>query len=115
MLATLDSAIKQNEPVVVTLWQPHWAFSRYNLKVLEDPQGGWGAPDEMQIIATKGWSAANPEAAGWLKNFKITPEQLSSLMLKLQEAGKGQEQVATKQWITENQQVVDAWFAATPG
>ena len=60
MLATLDSAIKQNQPVVVTLWQPHWAFSRYNLKVLEDPQGAWGAPDEMQIIATKGWSAANP-------------------------------------------------------
>ena len=115
MLATLDSAIKQNEPVVVTLWQPHWAFSRYNLKVLEDPQGAWGAPDEMQIIATKGWSAANPEAAGWLKNFTITPEQLSSLMLKLQEAGKGQEQVATKQWITENQQAVDAWFAGTPG
>jgi glycine betaine/proline transport system substrate-binding protein len=115
MLATLDSSIKQNQPVVVTLWQPHWAFSRYNLKVLEDPQGAWGPPDEMQIIATKGWGAANPEAAGWLKNFKITPEQLSSLMLKIQEAGKGQEQAATKQWITENQQVVDAWFTGTPG
>jgi glycine betaine/proline transport system substrate-binding protein len=113
MLATLDSAIKQNEPVVVTLWQPHWAFSRYDLKVLEDPQGAWGAPDKMEIIATKGWSAANPEAAGWLKNFKITPEQLSSLMLKIQDAGKGQEQTATKQWITENQQVVDSWFAGT--
>jgi len=115
MLATLDSAIKQNEPVVVTLWQPHWAFSRYPLKVLEDPQGAWGPPDQMQIIATKGWGAANPEAAGWLKNFKITSEQLSSLMLKIQDAGKGQEQEAAKQWISENQQVVDAWFAGTTG
>jgi glycine betaine/proline transport system substrate-binding protein len=111
MLATLDSSIKQNQPVVVTLWQPHWAFSRYKLKVLEDPQGAWGPPDQMQIIATKGWSAANPEAAGWLKNFKITSEQLSSLMLKIQDAGKGQEQAAAKQWISENQQVVDAWFS----
>jgi glycine betaine/proline transport system substrate-binding protein len=110
MLATLDSSIKQNQPVVVTLWQPHWAFSRYPLKVLEDPQGAWGQPDNMQIIATKGWSAANPEVAGWLKNFKITPEQLSSLMLKIQEAGKGQEQAAAKQWISDNQQVVNAWF-----
>ena len=115
MLATLDSAIKQNEPVVVTLWQPHWAFSRYPLKVLEDPQGAWGPPDQMQIIATKGWGAANPEAAGWLKNFKITSEQLSSLMLKIQDAGQGKEQEAAKQWISENQQVVDAWFAGTPG
>jgi glycine betaine/proline transport system substrate-binding protein len=113
MLATLDSAIKQNEPVVVTLWQPHWAFSRYPLKVLEDPQGAWGPPDQMQIIATKGWGAANPEAAGWLKNFKITSEQLSSLMLKIQDAGQGNEQEAAKQWISENQQVVDAWFSGT--
>ena len=32
----------------------------------------FGRPDQMQIIATKGWSAANPEVAGWLKNFKIS-------------------------------------------
>lgn len=115
MLATLDSAIKQQQPVVVTLWQPHWAFSRYDLKVLEDTQGVWGQPDDMQIIATKGFGAANPEVAGWLKNFKITSEQLSSLMLKIQEAGKGQEQTATKAWITENQQVVDSWFSGTTG
>jgi len=113
MLATLDSSIKQNQPVVVTLWQPHWAFSRYPLKVLEDPQGAWGPPDQIQIIATKGFGAANAEVTGWLKNFKITPEQLSSLMLKLQDAGKGQEQAATKQWIADNKQVTDAWFSGT--
>lgn len=69
----------------------------------------------MQIVATKGWGAANPEVSGWLKNFKITPEQLSSLMLKIQGAGKGQEQQATTQWIAENQQVVDSWFSGTGG
>jgi glycine betaine/proline transport system substrate-binding protein len=115
MLATLDSSIKQQQPVVVTLWQPHWAFSRYDLKVLEDPLGAWGAPDKMEIVATKGWSAANPEVAGWLKNFKITPEQLSSLMLALQDGGKGQEQASAKKWIGENQEAVDAWFAGTTG
>jgi glycine betaine/proline transport system substrate-binding protein len=115
MLATLDSAIKQNQPVVVTLWQPHWAFSRYPLKVLDDTQTAFGPPDEMQIIATKGWGGANAEANGYLKNFKITPEQLSSLMLKLQEGGKGQEQASTKQWIADNKAVVDTWFAGSTG
>ena len=111
MLASLDSAIKQQQPIVVTLWQPHWAFSRFPLKVLEDPQTAFGPPDQMQIIATKGWSAANPEVAGWLKNFRITPEQLSDLMLKIQNAGKGKEQEAAKQWAADNKSVVDAWFA----
>lgn len=114
MLATLDSAIKNQEPVVVTLWQPHWAFSRFPLKVLEDPDGAFGQPDRMQAIATKGWSADNPELAGWLKNFRFTNEQLSSLMLKIQDGGKGKEQEAAKQWIAENQSVVDPWFAGTP-
>jgi len=110
MLASLDSAIKQKQPIVVTLWQPHWAFSRFPIKVLEDPQTAFGPPDDMQIVATKGWSAANPEVAGWLKNFKITPEQLSSLMLDIQNAGKGKEQETAKAWIAKNQQLVDSWL-----
>jgi glycine betaine/proline transport system substrate-binding protein len=113
MLASLDSAIKQKQPIVVTLWQPHWAFSRFPLKVLDDTQAAFGPPDQMQIVATKGWSAANPEAAGWLKNFEITPEQLSDLMLKIQTAGKGKEQEAAKQWAADNKSVVDAWFNAS--
>ena len=111
MLASLDSAIKQKQPIVVTLWQPHWAFSRFPLKVLDDTQTAFGPPDNMQMIATKGWSAANPEVAGWLKNFKITPEQLSDLMLKIQSGGKGQEQDTAKQWAADNKSVVDTWFS----
>ena len=83
--------------------------------MLDDTQRAFGPPDQMEIVATKGWSAANPEVAGWLKNFKITPEQLSSLMLKIQDGGKGQEQEATKQWVAENKQVVDSWFTGTTG
>jgi glycine betaine/proline transport system substrate-binding protein len=113
MLASLDSAIKQKQPIVVTLWQPHWAFSRFPIKVLDDTQTAFGPPDQMQIVATKGWGAANPEVAGWLKNFKITPEQLSDLMLKIQNGGKGQEQATAKQWAADNKQVVDAWFSGT--
>ena len=110
MLASLDAAIKQNEPIVVTLWQPHWAFSRFPIKVLDDTQTAFGPPDQMQIVATKGWSEANPEVAGWLKNFKITPEQLSSLMLDIQNAGKGKELETAKAWIAKNQALVDSWL-----
>ena len=111
MLASLDSAIKQKQPIVVTLWQPHWAFSRFPIKVLDDTQTAFGPPDNMQIVATKGWGEANPEAAGWLKNFKITPEQLSDLMLKIQNGGKGKELDTAKQWAADNKTVVDAWFS----
>ena len=110
MYAELDAAIKNNKPIVVTLWQPHWAFSRWPIKELEDTQGAWGQPDEIQAIATKGFSAEKPEVAGWLKNFKLTPDQLGQIMLYIQEGGQGNEQASVKKWISENQQVTDAWF-----
>ncbi len=77
--------------------------------MLDDTQTAVGPPDDMRIIATKGWGAANPEAAGWLKNFKITPELLSDLMLKIQTGGKGQELATAKQWAADNKAV------STPG
>jgi glycine betaine/proline transport system substrate-binding protein len=110
MLASLGTAIRSKQSIVVTLWQPHWAFSRFPIKILQDTKNAFGEPDQMQIVATKGWSADNPEVAGWLKNFKISPKQLADLMLKIQQGGKGKEQATAKQWITANQKVVDTWF-----
>jgi glycine betaine/proline transport system substrate-binding protein len=115
MLAAVDSAIKQKQPVVATLWQPHWAFSRFPLKVLDDTQAAFGVPDKLTVIATKGWSEANPEVAGWIKNFDIAPEKLSELMLAIQSGGKGNEEASVKQWVSQNQQMVDSWLKSTPG
>lgn len=113
MLAALDTTIKQKKPVVVTLWQPHWAFSRFPIRPLEDPKNAFGKPDQLQVIATKGFGEKNPEVAGWMKNFKLTQDQLSSLTLALHNAGKGKEQAAAKEWLAQNKQVADAWFAAS--
>ena len=32
MLAELDRSIKK-EPVVVTLWSPHWAYGKYDVNL----------------------------------------------------------------------------------
>lgn len=115
MLAALDVAVKAQQNIVVTLWRPHWAFSRYPIRALTDPQGAFGKPDSLQAIATKGFSESKAEVAGWLKNFKLTPEQLPDIMLKINEAGKGKEQEAVKAWVAANQQSVDAWLGAATG
>ena len=111
MLATLEKKVKAKEPLVVTLWRPHWAFAKLPLKVLTDPKGAYGRPDQVQIISPKGWSKDNPEAAGWLGKFAMTSEQLGTLELLIQAKGKGQEQAAAQEWIKNNQSVVNAWLA----
>lgn len=39
----------------------------------------------------------------------VPEKSISDLMTN--HAGKGQEQVAAKEWLTQNQAAVDAWFA----
>jgi glycine betaine/proline transport system substrate-binding protein len=109
MLAALDKAIKAKKPIAVTLWQPHWAFSKYPMVLLEDPKGSFGGNDVYKTIASKQFADGNKKVADELAKFHMTPEQLQSLELKISEAGQGKEQAAAKAWIGENESVVKAW------
>ncbi|MFE5629866.1 ABC transporter permease/substrate binding protein [Streptomyces sp. NPDC056543] len=99
MLAELKRAYDKKEPVVVTLWSPHWAYSTYDLKKLTDPQGTWGKGDGVHTLARKGFTADNPEVGAWLKNFKLTEKQLTDLEAAIQKTGKGKEQEAVRGWL----------------
>ncbi|MFC4003719.1 glycine betaine ABC transporter substrate-binding protein [Prauserella oleivorans] len=110
MLSELHSAIQRQEPIVVTLWHPHWAYSRYDLKDLQDPKGALGKAEELHMLGREGFSQDFPQLAGALKSFKMTDEQLGSLEDKIQEAGSGQELQAATEWANENKNVVDGMF-----
>src|SRR5690554_1100356 len=36
MLTELETALENCEPIVVSLWHPHWAYAAYSIKDLED-------------------------------------------------------------------------------
>lgn len=110
MLAALDSAIAAKEPIVVTLWHPHWAYSRYDLKDLKDPKGAMGAAEKLHFVARKGFTADYPSVAKSMKNFKINDKQLQSLEDTIQKAGKGNEAQGVKNWINDHQDFVDKYF-----
>lgn len=102
MLAELKRAYDRKEPVVVTLWSPHWAYSAHDLRKLTDPKGSWGKGDGVHTLARKGFAAENPEVGAWLKNFELTEKQLTDLEAVIQETGKGKEQEAVRTWLDGN-------------
>lgn len=112
MLAALDRSIKNNEPVAVTLWQPHWAFQKYQLRLLDDPEGVFPPNDEFKVITSKKF-AENEDVIKRLAKFHMDPQQLQSLEIVITEAGQGKEQEAVKAWIKDNQAAVDAWKSAS--
>ncbi|MER6995906.1 ABC transporter permease/substrate binding protein [Streptomyces sp. NPDC000410] len=109
MLAELKRAYDKKEPVVTTLWSPHWAYSTYDLKKLKDPKGTWGKGDGVHTLARKGFSAENPQVGKWLKSFKMTEQQLTGLEAKIQQTGKGKEQEAVRAWLKDNPGLADKW------
>lgn len=108
MLAELKRAYQKKEPVLTTLWSPHWAYSSYPLKKLGDPKEAWGSGDMVHTLARKGFSSDHPEIGAWLKDFKLTEKQLTGLEAEIQRAGKGEEQTAVRTWLKKNPQVEDA-------
>ncbi|MEU1127134.1 ABC transporter permease/substrate binding protein [Streptomyces sp. NPDC005899] len=114
MLAELNASIKKKEPVVVTLWSPHWAYGKHDLKKLEDPKGAWGKGEEVHTVAHKGFAKKAPAVARWLKDFKLTEKQLTSLENEIQDAGQGEEQNGVRAWLKKNPGLVDR-LAPVPG
>lgn len=107
MLAELKRAYSKKEPIVVTLWSPHWAYSDYDLKKLKDPKAAWGSGDGVHTLSRKGFAQENPVVGEWLKNFKMTEQQLTSLESEINKAGQGKQQDAVRAWLKKNPGVVD--------
>ncbi|WP_053658649.1 ABC transporter permease/substrate binding protein [Streptomyces sp. MMG1121] len=109
MLAELQRAYAKKQPVLVTLWSPHWAYSDYDLKRLKDPKGAWGSGDGVHTLSRKGFAQDNPQVGTWLKDFSMTEKQLTGLEAQIQKAGKGKEQDAVRTWLRANPGLVDQW------
>jgi glycine betaine/proline transport system substrate-binding protein len=110
MLAELDAAIANNQPIVVTLWSPGWWYAEYDLKNLADPQNAWGDPDQLTPIARGGFSDDFPEVARWMGNWSMTDDQYAPLEALIEQMGDGNEEEAVRQWLEENQDLADSWF-----
>ncbi|NEB02324.1 ABC transporter permease/substrate binding protein [Streptomyces sp. SID13726] len=107
MLAELKRAYSQKDPIVVTLWSPHWAYNDYDLKKLKDPKGAWGEGDGVHTLARKGFADDNPVVGRWLKNFELDEKQLTSLEAEINKAGKGEQQDAVRSWLKQQPGLVD--------
>jgi glycine betaine/proline transport system substrate-binding protein len=115
MLAELQRDYAKKQPVVVTLWSPHWAYSDYGLKKLKDPKGAWGKGDGVHTLARKGFAGENPQVGRWLKDFSMTEKQLTGLESQIQKAGKGKEQDAVRTWLRGHPGLVDKWAPVAKG
>lgn len=108
MMATLKKSIDEKQPVVVTGWAPHWMFSRYKLRFLEDPKQVFGETEKIQTIANNEFSISDTVAVNFFRKFQLNSEQLGSLMGAMADVD-GSEEAAVKEWMKNNQELVKSW------
>ncbi|MDN4600470.1 glycine betaine ABC transporter substrate-binding protein [Paenibacillus sp. F6_3S_P_1C] len=94
MTATLDKAVKNKEPIIVTGWTPHWMFNAYDLKYLDDPEGVYGEAEQIHTIARKGLKEDKPVAYEFLDRFSWTPEDMGEIMVAIQDGDDPQKAAA---------------------
>lgn len=107
MTAQLERAISQEEEVVVSAWSPHWIFSRFDVKFLEDPEGGMGGAESIMTMARQGLEEDMPEAYQILDNFQWEVEDIEEVMLEVEEGTDPEE--AAQHWIDKNPEKVEEW------
>ena len=113
MLAELQAAENAGENVVVTLWEPHWAYSAYDIKNLEDPEGALGAAESLNVYSRVGFADDFSEVEGWLADFTMDTELLAGLedLMFNQNADATDWEPIVREWIADNQEYVDGLTA----
>ncbi|EPJ76829.1 MULTISPECIES: glycine betaine ABC transporter substrate-binding protein [Pseudomonas] len=80
MLSELDRNLKRDKWSLINAWSPHWMFSKWPLRYLDDPKHVFGGAEQIHAVARKGFSAEHPDVARFFANFKIPQADLETLM-----------------------------------
>ncbi|QHA93063.1 glycine betaine ABC transporter substrate-binding protein [Bacillus sp. N1-1] len=107
MLAEIKKAVKDKEPIVAPLWSPHWVFSKYDLKFLEDPKNTFGGVEKIHHATRQGFDEDYPEVSKWFKNWKMNDQQIGELIDYVESSEEPAE--GAKKWVEENQDLIDEW------
>lgn len=106
MTAVLKDRYEDKQPVVVTAWTPHWMFSRWDLKYLEDPKNTFGDAEHIATVVRKDLQEDQPEVYNFLKNFEWSLEDCQQVMLWIENSSPEE---AAKRWVKENPEKIQTW------
>ena len=108
MLTELRTAQSKGENIVVTLWAPHWPYSEFDIKNLEDPQGLLGGNESIHIFGSSDFEQRYPTLSEWLGDFEMAEEPFSDLAnIIFNENANADPAPLVADWVEENREWVD--------
>lgn len=108
MTAAVGNAVEEDEPIVATLWKPHFAFGKWDLKILDDPKNVYGDPDGIWTVSKEGLEEESPAAYKVLEQFDWDYDYMNEVMVNIENGADEDE--AGKQFIEEHEDLVEEWL-----
>ncbi|MCT1901706.1 glycine betaine ABC transporter substrate-binding protein [Oceanobacillus sojae] len=110
MLSELQSSIANEEPIIVPLWEPHWAFAEMDLKMLDDPKEVYGGDgDRIEAVANKDFKEDSPAAYEVIQRFTEDYDGEIENELLVNINGGASEEEAASQFLEENPDLLEKW------
>ena len=107
MVTRLEDALKRRKEIVITGWEPHWIFARYEVRFLEDPNNVFGEKEKIYSVSRKNLEKKHPHAVRFFERMQLSEKQLNTLVYEIRVAEDPLQGV--KKWIKHNEYVVNQW------
>lgn len=108
MTSELGNAIEDQKPIIVTGWKPHWKFSQYDLKFLEDPKKVYGEGNDVHTLVRKGLKEDLPGVYKFFDQFEWELSEQQEVMVMAEQDDVTPEEAA-RTWIEDNPELVKEW------
>ena len=109
MISELQKAIQEKKWIVITGWKPHWMFSRFDLKFLEDPKHAYGEAEHIEAYMRSDLEQDFPDVVRFLKGLYFDDTSLSELLSQL-ESSRDQK-ASIREWVDTHPESVDLWWS----
>ena len=106
MVASLKRAMQRKEWIVVTLWKPHFAFSRFDIRYIEEPRTILGTEERSHMIGRRDFMDVFPsEVSGFLSRIYFSIDQVNELV----DLYEKDEDTAAEKFIKNHPKLVHYW------
>lgn len=110
-IGTFQSAIANKDWVVFPLWAPQWVNAAYDVRILDDPLGSYGAPDTAWLLGHEGLRGIiDDNTLAILSAIRLSADDVTEMDRRVNEDGATPRDAA-KSWMTDNATTVAGWFA----
>jgi glycine betaine/proline transport system substrate-binding protein len=106
MVAELKRRMMRKEWVVVTLWKPHFAFARFDIRYIDEPKKILGGEERCHMIGRRDFMEVFPNEVSMFLSRIYFPIELVNELVDLYETN---DETAAAEFVKRHKKLVDYW------